>query len=77
MEFEQAPGDGEGQGNLACCSLWGHRDQYNWATEYQNGIQLCNWNKCICSLWMLKYYFVTGELILLSAKGKFPKLECV
>ena len=76
MESEQAP-DGEGQRNLACCSPWGHRDQHNWATEYQNGIQLCNWNKCICSLWMLKYYFVTGELILLSAKGKFQKLECV
>ena len=24
-EFEQAPGDGEGQGSLACCSLWGHK----------------------------------------------------
>ena len=24
-EFEQAPGDGEGQGNLACCSPWGHK----------------------------------------------------
>ena len=24
-EFEQAPGDGEGQGSLACRSLWGHR----------------------------------------------------
>ena len=24
-EFEQAPGDSEGQGNLACCSPWvGH-----------------------------------------------------
>ena len=21
-EFEQAPGDGDGQGSLACCSLW-------------------------------------------------------
>ena len=21
-EFEQAPGDGEGQGNLSCCSPW-------------------------------------------------------
>ena len=29
MEFEQVPGDGEGQGNLACCSCWGHRDQHN------------------------------------------------
>ena len=25
-EFEQAPGDGEGQGSLACCSPWGHRE---------------------------------------------------
>ena len=24
--FEQAPGDGEGQGNLACCSPWGHKE---------------------------------------------------
>ena len=23
---EQAPGDGEGQGSLACCSSWGHRE---------------------------------------------------
>ena len=25
-EFEQAPGDGEGQGSLACCSLWGREE---------------------------------------------------
>ena len=25
LEFEQAPGGGEGQGSLACCSLWGHK----------------------------------------------------
>ena len=24
-EFEQAPGDDEGQGSLACCSPWGHK----------------------------------------------------
>ena len=24
-EFEQAPGDGEGQGSLACCCSWGHK----------------------------------------------------
>ena len=23
-EFEQAPGDSEGQGSLACCNPWGH-----------------------------------------------------
>ena len=25
-EFEQALGDGEGQGSLACCSQWGRRE---------------------------------------------------
>ena len=25
-EFEQALGDGDGQGGLACCSPWGHRE---------------------------------------------------
>ena len=25
-EFEQTLGDGEGQGSLACCSPWGHKD---------------------------------------------------
>ena len=24
-EFEQTPGDSEGQGSLACCSSWGHK----------------------------------------------------
>ena len=27
-EFEQAPGDSEGQGSLACCSPWGHKELY-------------------------------------------------
>ena len=26
LEFEQAPGDGEGQGSLACCSPQGHKE---------------------------------------------------
>ena len=26
QEFEQAPGVGEGQGSLASCSPWGHRE---------------------------------------------------
>ena len=25
ISFEQVPGDGEGQGSLACCSPWGHK----------------------------------------------------
>ena len=30
-EFEQAPGNGEGQGSLECCSLW--RPQESDTTE--------------------------------------------
>ena len=26
LKFEQAPGDGEGQKSLACCSPWGHKE---------------------------------------------------
>ena len=26
VEFEQTPGDGEGQRSLACCSPWGHKE---------------------------------------------------
>ena len=25
-EFEQIPGDGEGQGSLSCFSPWGHKE---------------------------------------------------
>ena len=25
-EFEQTPEDGEGQGSMACCSPWGHKE---------------------------------------------------
>ena len=31
-DFEQAPGDCEGQGSLVCCSPWGHRVRDNRAT---------------------------------------------
>ena len=33
-EFEETPGDGEGQGSLACCSLWGPKELDT--TERQN-----------------------------------------
>ena len=33
-EFEEAPGVGDGQGSLACCSPWGsQRVGHNWPTE--------------------------------------------
>ena len=37
-EFEQAPGDSEGEGRLACCSLWGHKESDG--TQQLNNEQL-------------------------------------
>ena len=34
-EFEHAPGDGEGQGSLECCSPWGHRVRQDLEIEQQ------------------------------------------
>ena len=39
-EFEQALGDSEGQGSLACCSPWDSRVGYDWAIEQQQWIKL-------------------------------------
>ena len=39
-EFEQAPGDSEGKGSLACCSIWGCRVGHDWVTEQQQRIQI-------------------------------------
>ena len=40
-EFEEAPGVGDGQGGLACCSPWGQRVRQDWATEL-------NWTEKPC-----------------------------
>ena len=34
-EFQQTPGDSEGQGSLACCSPWGRRVRHDLLTEQQ------------------------------------------
>ena len=38
-EFEQALGDGEGQGSLVCCSPWGHKESTEWR-ELGTGAQM-------------------------------------
>ena len=38
-EFVQAPGDGEGQGSLACCSPWGRKESDT--TEQLNNKGCC------------------------------------
>ena len=39
-ELEQAP-DGEGQGSLACCSPWGHKESDT--TEQLNNDKILEW----------------------------------
>ena len=46
-EFEQAPGDRAGQGSLACCSPWGHKESglRDWTTAMQDVNSRGNWAK--------------------------------
>ena len=39
-EFEQTPGESEGQGSLVCCRPWGH--------EELDTAERLNNNKCVC-----------------------------
>ena len=46
-EFEWTPGDGDGQGGLVCCDLWGRKEldmteRLNW-TELKAGINIWIW----------------------------------
>ena len=34
-KLEQTPGDGKGQGSLACCSPWGHKESDDLTAEQQ------------------------------------------
>ena len=44
-EFEQALAAGDGQGNLVCCSPWGHREsdmtELNWARRNTKYPKVC------------------------------------
>ena len=42
-EFEQAPGFGDGQGSLVCCSPWGCRVEHNRVTELNWWLLLLPW----------------------------------
>ena len=46
-EFEWTPGDGDGQGGLACCNSWGRKESDT--TEWLNWTEL-NWNSSVVRL---------------------------
>ena len=43
-EFEQAPGDGEGQGSLVCCSPWGRKESDTTEQLKNNSRERIHWN---------------------------------
>ena len=48
-EFEQTPGDSEGQGSLACCSPWGLKKSNT--TEQLNNNNIKYFFKCLMDFW--------------------------
>ena len=57
-EFEQAPGVGDGQGSLACCSPWGCKEldsteRLNWLTHISNLFQNSPLLNLFCSFSIL------------------------
>ena len=69
-EFEQAPGVGDGQGGLACCSPWGRKelDRTEWLNWTEESLQLIHYFYycyfscliaviCSCILLFSYYYY--------------------
>ena len=52
--FEQAPGDGEGQGSLVCCSPWGQKESDRTERLYNSKIK--KENIVLCNLWVFYRY---------------------
>ena len=74
-EFEQTPGDSEGQGSLACCSPWGHKESDT--TEQQNS-NSNNSGDCIFSFLrnLLTVSMVAAPTYIPTNNvGRFPSLH--
>ena len=70
-EFDQALGAGDGQGGLACCSPWDHKEldttkQLNWTESQQE------WGPQSNSSQGTESYQQTGKLICESSEGEAP-----
>jgi len=61
-EFEQAPGVGDGQGSLACCSPWGRRVRHDWVTEL-NWIKNIKFIAKLCCWFHLRAILWAGDFI--------------
>ena len=75
-EFEQAPRDSEGQGSLACCSPWGHKESNTteWLNSNNKGQVILRSLKATGNIWrvlsrvvMWSYFHLKTSPWLLSA----------
>ena len=73
-EFDQTPGDGEGQGSLVCCSPWGRKESDTTEQMNKNNkwIQVPTWLKCTkkCE----KYWSTWHGLIRLEGGTSYKRL---
>ena len=53
-KFEHAPGVGDGQGDLVCCSLWGHK-VCTWLSNWTD-LTVLNVNFLFLIIWIWKYF---------------------
>ena len=65
-EFGETPGVGDGQGGLACCGSWGHKEsdtseRLNWTEEYYSSILSYCLSGAQLSTTVCSYSFVESE----------------
>ena len=72
-EFEQTPGDSEGQGSLECCSPW-HLKELDTAQRLNNNI-LLSFNSLDYFSWV-HLWFSARTLITLNCHPYLPKTQC-
>ena len=70
-EFEQAPGVGDGQGGLACCSPWGRKESDT--AEQMNCTELLS-VFLFCFVILMDEVGLGGLFVLLPALGKFYEI---
>ena len=68
-EFEEAPEVGDGQGSLACCSPWGHKESDT--TEWLNWTETLNF---LCNFSIIKYQWWLKNWTVLCATNHFHQM---
>ena len=86
-EFEKAPGVGDGQEGLVCCSPWGHKESdmaewLNWTElTYRHRMSKCCWENCtdrLVQCWVAtNLQFVRSMISVKCSKAKCSKMRSV